>query len=200
MGVAQHPLYGTWRSILARCNNPHVHNFRNYGGRGIAVCERWKTFANFVADVGEKPGSAYTLDRANPDGDYTPENCLWATKTRQARNQRRTTTVIIDGITHTAPDLAERAGLHTKTIISRIRRGLRTMQELTAPAWSSRTPGPPSAKTVARWEAIRSRTHCKRGHEYTEGTSFIDRSGSRVCRTCINEARRVARKAAKVCS
>lgn len=196
MGVS-HPLYSTWRGILSRCSNPNVHNFRNYGGRGIGVCERWKNFANFVADVGDKPTPFHTIDRRDPDGDYGPDNCLWATKTRQARNQRRTTTVTIDGVTYTAPDLAEQTGLSTQTIIARIRRGLHTIAELTAPAWSSRTPTPPSPKVLARLAAIRSRTHCKRGHEFTEATSFIDTNGSRVCRTCINDARRISRKAAK---
>ncbi len=86
--LARHPLYGTWANMIQRCRNPNAVGWEYYGGRGIQVCERWHDFANFLADMGEKPSSAYSLDRINVNGHYEPGNCRWATRSEQARNKR----------------------------------------------------------------------------------------------------------------
>lgn len=86
-GMSKTPTYTTWYGMLARCRNPNVTHFAEYGGRGISVCERWVKFENFLADMGERPKNS-TLDRVDVNGDYEPSNCRWASKAQQSRNKR----------------------------------------------------------------------------------------------------------------
>lgn len=78
-----------WGEMIQRCSNPKNASFHNYGARGIKVCDRWRLFENFLADMGERPAGR-SLDRLNNDGDYEPGNCSWRTKVEQCRNTRRT--------------------------------------------------------------------------------------------------------------
>jgi hypothetical protein len=81
------PTYTTWLCMIQRCTNPNQKFFRNYGGRGIKVCERWMTFENFLSDMGERPIGT-TIDRENNDLGYFKENCRWATRKEQQNNLR----------------------------------------------------------------------------------------------------------------
>jgi hypothetical protein len=81
------PTYQSWMSMVQRCTNPARGNFKNYGGRGIVICERWRTFENFLADMGERPLGT-TLDRVDVNGNYEPSNCRWVNAAAQSRNKR----------------------------------------------------------------------------------------------------------------
>jgi hypothetical protein len=86
-GLAGSPTYSSWAAMKQRCLNQNHPKYRNWGGRGIAVCDRWLKFENFLADMGERPVGK-TLDRINNDGDYEPGNCRWATPAQQVANRR----------------------------------------------------------------------------------------------------------------
>lgn len=73
--------------MRTRCHNENFHKYPLYGGRGITICERWDDYDLFVNDMGRKPGSGFSIDRIDVNGNYEPSNCRWADATTQARNQ-----------------------------------------------------------------------------------------------------------------
>lgn len=91
------PEYRCWLGIRSRCLSPTNPRYSYYGGRGITICERWESFENFLADMGRKPSPQHSIERKENDGDYTPDNCKWATKSEQALNRRSSVFIEFEG-------------------------------------------------------------------------------------------------------
>ena len=127
-------LHQIWRSMILRCQQPKTKNFRDYGGRGIKVCERWQSFDNFCADLGPRPSSELQIDRIDNNGNYEPENVRWATRAQQSRNRRSTVNLTFAGRTMCMKDWAAEVGIDPPVILGRLRRGWSVEQALTAQA------------------------------------------------------------------
>jgi hypothetical protein len=87
-GMCRTSVYERWKAMLQRCLNPQNKNYPDYGGRGIAVIEYYRSFENYYADVGDQPSPGLSIDRINNDGNYEPGNLRWATCSEQVRNRR----------------------------------------------------------------------------------------------------------------
>lgn len=128
------PEYATWLGMKARCYQPHCSEFKNYGGRGIQVCERWiNSFSSFLADMGERPSATHSIDRINMDGHYEPDNCRWATLKEQARNKRSNHLVTFNDETLCVAEWAERYALPSTIVLTRLYRGWSVERALTTP-------------------------------------------------------------------
>lgn len=118
-------LYRVWRGIRARTSYESQLSYKNYGGRGISICDEWhddfSAFRNWALANGYSDD--LTIDRLDIDGDYTPDNCRWATRKEQNNNQRSNIRLSFDGETHTASQWAEIMGITKDCIYKRIRRG-----------------------------------------------------------------------------
>jgi hypothetical protein len=122
-GADASPEYRSWRMMKSRCLNPRNHKFASYGGRGIAVCQPWLDFRNFLADMGRRPSLLHTLDRIDNDGNYEPGNCRWATRTEQQRNTRTACRVFVMGAWMSLGDVADVAGMPVSCLKYRLRQG-----------------------------------------------------------------------------
>lgn len=113
------PTYCTWQSMKARCLDKNHKQFKNYGGRGIKVCDAWMDFPAFLYDMGERP-KGKTIERIDNGGNYEPGNCVWATPKQQSRNKRTNRIIMAFGKNTTIAELAEDHGLTYNALYARI--------------------------------------------------------------------------------
>lgn len=119
-GYSHTPLHDCWIGMRKRCRNPKSNSYKNYGARGIRVCERWERFENFLQDMGPSFREGLALDRINNDGNYEPGNCRWATLSQNARNKRNTKIITIHGVRKPLASFAEEHGINRYTLLSRV--------------------------------------------------------------------------------
>jgi len=118
-----------------RCENPKHKNWKNYGARGIRVCERWSSFEVFASDMGRRPAHS-TIERQDNDGDYTPSNCVWVEKAAQAANTRKNVRLTLNGETQTIAEWSRVTGIGKTVLQNRHAKGWsdeRTLTELPSP-------------------------------------------------------------------
>lgn len=120
-GMSKHPAFAVWRSLIDRCTLPSHQAWKNYGGRGITVCERWRTsFENFWADMGETYQPGLTLDRRDNNGNYEPGNCRWVSARQQCRNKRGNRFIETPWGTLTVAEAAQKANIGVTTLHYRL--------------------------------------------------------------------------------
>jgi hypothetical protein len=135
------PEYKTWLGMKARCYTPSNKDYPNWGGRGIAVCDRWRNdFPSFLADMGTKPTPAHTIDRLKSDEDYGPDNCRWATLEEQGgENRRGLQPIVVQGLAFaTKAEACRHFGVGATTVNERLKAGIPVDMAFTPGALPSR--------------------------------------------------------------
>ena len=137
-------LYKIWQGMMTRCTNPADRNFQKYGARGIAVCDRWKSFETFAEDMAHGYADHLTLDRIDARGNYEPGNCRWATQTEQQRNRTNNRLVTYQGAAKSLAEWCDQLGLPYRAVMQRLHRGWSPERAFTTPVRvTSRTPRSP---------------------------------------------------------
>jgi hypothetical protein len=133
--------YRIWQMMKDRCSNPNKKTYHRYGGRGIQVCERWKTsFVNFYQDMGPRPEKK-TLDRVDNDGHYCPDNCEWRTKKEQSNNRNNNAILVFEGRRQNITEWSRELGFPRNMVNSRINSlGWTVRRTLTTPPGAPRQP------------------------------------------------------------
>ena len=121
----KNPEYNAWSDLKARCLNSKHESYKNYGARDIKVCDRWQeSFENFIADMGNRPGPGFSIDRINNNGDYEPSNCRWATTLEQNNNKSVNRNITYLGETHTITEWGRLLGFKRNVLDDRLKNGL----------------------------------------------------------------------------
>lgn len=152
-GMRQAPIYGVWSAMKSRCENPRNPAYANYGGRGITVCERWKLFSAFLADMGEAP-RGLSLDRIDNSLGYSPENCRWASRAEQARNHRGNRILTLGGESLPMIVWAERYGVRLCTVHARLAKGWTVEKAIQHPVRQSGRWGAQNGVTFTETEKV----------------------------------------------
>src|SRR5208282_977532 len=133
-GRSKTPESFIWQHIRQRCENRKDSGYKNYGGRGIFMCNRWrKSFADFLADMGPRPSQKHTIERCDNNGPYAPDNCYWATRIQQNRNRRNNRLLEYDGRVQLLMEWAEECKINVSTLHKRLRRGWTVKHAITTP-------------------------------------------------------------------
>lgn len=127
-----------WKDMKARCNNYKTTGYENYGGRGISYCAEWETFDVFYRDMGDAPSKKHSLDRVDVNGNYCKENCRWATKQQQARNQRTNIKITYKNETKILVEWSEFLGIKYGVLLYRIKNGWSIEDAFTTPVKQSK--------------------------------------------------------------
>ncbi len=127
------PDHGSWRAMWERCTNTKYRKYNLYGGRGITVCDRWKSFQNFIDDMGYKPDKKYSIERKDSNANYCPENCLWATQKEQMRNTSKNKFLTFNGITKCVSEWCEELGITISAVVNRLEHGWIIERTLSTP-------------------------------------------------------------------
>lgn len=180
-GLSKSRAYSTWLSMKQRCLNPNNPAFKDYGGRGITICDRWLDFETFVGDMGQPP-NGHTIERLNNSRGYEPGNCVWADRETQQNNRRPNKRITWRGETRTVSQWSRKLGLHRNTIDQRLANGWPLDK-----VFSSEMHRDLSGLALgghASGEKARRATHCKRGHPFDQENTLLTPKGTRVCRRC----------------
>lgn len=121
-GLSRTRTYTTWIGMKSRCQKKNFKQYKDYGGRGISVSEKWMKFENFLNDMGEQP-KGMSLERIDNNKGYSSENCKWATEYEQKRNTRRNHWIEFRGEKKCLADWATEIGIKSNTLINRLYRG-----------------------------------------------------------------------------
>lgn len=137
-GMSDTPIYNVWKAMKRRCESPNDRAYENYGGRGIKLCEEWKDFSAFYRDMGDTYKEGLTLERKDVNGNYTPENCLWATRRAQQNNRRVNHYINVFGEKLSLAQAARKYNIHESTLYHRIDRGMPPEDAVTLPVKNTR--------------------------------------------------------------
>lgn len=129
------PGYRSWEAMRHRCSNPNASDYAYYGGRGIKICERWRSFDAFIEDMGPRPSPRHTIERNEVNGDYEPGNCRWATRLEQMSNVRSNNRLEVNGELLHLAEVARRSGVNQGTIYSRLKAGWKLDEALSLPRY-----------------------------------------------------------------
>lgn len=165
-GMSYAPEHRAWDKIKRRCYSENDNRYKNYGGRGIKMCERWKnSFESFYEDMGDRPSSEHSIDRIDVNGDYEPSNCRWATSTEQSRNKMNSLFVNVNGKEIHLKEIAEIHNIGYETLLHRFKKGM-------------------GYENLIKPVANNENRLCKYGHLISENPYTLA-SGKRECRKCV---------------
>jgi hypothetical protein len=122
--------YRTWQSIKRRCYNINNEKYKNYGGRGIKICDRWlHSFENFLEDIGRSPSIKHSIDRIDVNGNYEPNNCRWATQKEQCNNRSNNHYITYNSYTRTIAEWSEIYNISQFTLLARVNKNKWTFEQ-----------------------------------------------------------------------